>query len=130
MLIKLETPGGQIEKVRIENLQYYLNRGYKRIIEPETSETVELMSPAGKVVVLKQNMYDYLNREGWSLLVEEISTTNETPETSEIPVEDEISEVAPELAVKQEPEPEPEAETELKSESVELEEIEETQLEG
>lgn len=123
MLIKLKTPGGQIEKVRIENIQYYLNRGYKRIIEPEILETVELMSPAGKVVVDKKDMNDYLQREGWGLLVEKVPTDdetpeppveNETPEEPEKPVEDETPVLPtdetpveePESTLVEEPEPE------------------------
>jgi len=81
MLVKLMSPANKVEKVRQVDLQHYLNLGYKQMIVQEV-ETVELMSPAGKIVVLKRDVDDYLQREGWSLLKDELP---EEPEMSEIP---------------------------------------------
>lgn len=50
-------------------------------------ETIELMSPAGKVVVDKKDVEDYLKREGWSLVQKPVKD-----ETPEIPAEPEIFE--------------------------------------
>jgi len=50
-------------------------------------ETIELMSPAGMVVVDKKDVEDYLKRDGWSLIPQPIEN-----EISEIPAEPEIFE--------------------------------------
>lgn len=87
MLTKLVSPAGKIQNIRETDVAYYLSHGYKRVVE---SETVELMSPAGKRVVMKKDINDYLNREGWHLLEEPVE--DETAETLEKPVEDETPE--------------------------------------
>lgn len=102
MLIKLVSPAGKVQNIRKSDVQYYLGHGYKYVDVSADLETVELMSPAGKVVVMKRDVGSYLQREGWSLLVEKASAedetpekpagdeTPETPEEPEKPVEDEI----------------------------------------
>lgn len=139
MSIKMISPvGKKVMNIRKEDIQLYLGRGYKYVDEPADLETVEMMSPAGKVVIMKKDVGDYLNREGWSLLELEIPAEDETPEPPiedeipEKPVEDEIPVLPtdtapveePELAAEQEPELE--AEIESESEPVESEEAEET----
>jgi len=60
-------PTGNIEKIRDEDEQHYVSLGYKHIVEPET---IELMSPAGRVVVSVKDAEDCLQRDGWSYLEE------------------------------------------------------------
>lgn len=138
MLIKLVSPAGKVQNIRKTDVQFHLKHGYKYVNEPADLETVEMMSPAGKVIIMKKDVGAHLQREGWSLLEPEPSAKDETPEkpvgdeTPETPVEDETPVLPtdaapveePELATEQEPEPE--AETESKPEPVEVEEAEET----
>lgn len=65
MLISMTGPTGRVEKIRDEDIVHYENLGYKRVPE---SETVELMSPAGKVVVARKDVEECLRQEGWSSL--------------------------------------------------------------
>jgi len=141
MLVKLMNPVGKMEKVRAEDVQYYLDLGYTCIADPaQELETVELMSPAGKVVVMQKDVNDYLQKEGWGLLVEEVPTedetpepsagdeTSETPEEPEKPVEDEIPAIPTDGAPVEEPESVQESEPEPEIASAEnvSEEAEET----
>ena len=132
MLVKLMNPANKMEKVRAEDVQYYLDLGYTSIADPaQEPETIELMSPAGKVVVMKKDMNDYLQKEGWGLLVEEVPTEDEIPETpekSEIPAEPETSveDESPVLPTDETPVEEPELVTE--PEPVKTEEVEEPEV--
>lgn len=138
MLVKLVSPAGKVQNIRKVDVQFHLNHGYKYVDKPADLETVELMSPAGKVVIMKKDIGDYLNREGWSLLEPEPLAKDEKPEPLEIPVEDGVL-ANPEKPVEDETpvlptdeasveEPESVTESELEPESVETEKAGETEV--
>jgi len=114
MSIKMMSPvGKKVMDIRKEDVQLYLGRGYKYVDEPADLETVEMMSPAGKVVIMKKDVGDYLNREGWSLLESNIAPVeDEIPEEPNVvqPVEDEIPVLPIDTAPVEEPEYAPETE--------------------
>lgn len=109
MLIEMRNTKGKnnVEKVREVDVQHYLDLGYERI---EKAETIELMSPAGKVIVAKKDLDDYLQREGWSLLedvpaepAEPVKEPEQSPEPEvpaeepEVPVEESEVPAEPEI---------------------------------
>ena len=51
-------------------------------------ETVEVMSPTGKVRINKSELDNYLQRDGWNLVKEDI--LEEPVKEDKIPVEDQI----------------------------------------
>lgn len=87
MSIKMISPvGKKVMNIREADVQLYLERGYKYVEKAVELETIEIMSPAGKVVVLKSDINNYLQREGWSLLEPEPLIEDETPVEDKIPV--------------------------------------------
>lgn len=114
MSIKMISPvGKKVMDIREEDRQLYLERGYKYVDASTDLETIEMMSPAGKVVIMKKDVGDYLQREGWSLLESKPLIEDEKPEPSvedgilanpEKSVEDEIPILPTDEAPVKEPE--------------------------